>query len=151
MINMVCPVCGKKFRANNDFQRTCSKSCAAILRERNKRKKKEEKNIDNYEDVPKREKCLVTGLQNFESRNKELISDAEEAIKIGMTYGQYSAIETKRQMKFKEKDKKPDMVEALRCKDCEYWSNRSGLCSKTRIRTIGLDYCSMGRRKNADE
>lgn len=144
MTNLVCPVCGKKFRANNDFQRTCSKSCAAILREHDKRKKEEKS--DDYECVPKSEKSIITGLQNFESRNKELITDVNEANKLGMSYGQYSAIEAKSKIIFK-KDKEPDVAEAIKCKDCTFWTNKSGFCIKTHLKTTGLDFCSMGKRK----
>lgn len=95
----VCPVCKKKYWTNNQFQTCCSRSCASLLREYKKREKALQDDrhlIDIFRSVPNDDKCVVTGLQSVESKNKELFDAAKEASDLGMSYGRYSAMKDKK-------------------------------------------------------
>lgn len=80
-IKKICAVCGAPFETNRPHKMTCSYECAEI---RYRGKRAEYGRKKKFENKNKKEKSTPT---------KKLVDDAVVARKLGMTYGQYKAMQ----------------------------------------------------------
>ncbi len=86
-ITKICDVCGTQFVTNRPHQVSCSYECAKI---RCRRRQAENRRKNKIENQNRKER---------QTHTKQLVDDAVEARKLGMSYGKYKEMQYREEMR----------------------------------------------------